>query len=371
MAIRVRLWHSWRRQLELLLPGIRKTRVDGLAMLVLGLIWSGQAALTQVAAALPFAVDDASTERRLRRWIANDRVEVAALWTGLLPALLRRHPGPRPLFVFDPTPHRDRFTILALGLVVHRRVLPVAWRLAPQQRGWPARLEPLLRELLATAQAALAPGTEPTLLMDRGLTSAALVDVARALGWHVVFRLNAGPAQTNRVRLGPADERRVWALVTTPGQRWTGEVELFKAAGWRRLHLTIHWGRTAAEPWILLSDEPGGPARVREYRRRTRCEAMYLDCKSRGWHIEATKLVAAERLNRLLLGLHLAIWWSHQLGLQVIRSGQRHRYDRRDRRDLSVIKLGWRAFADRLLHHRLPPLLFAFRNDQWRLTTFP
>jgi hypothetical protein len=371
MATHRRLWHSWRRQLRQLLPDIRKTRVDGLALLVLGLIWSGQVALTQIAAALPLAVDDASTERRLRRWVANEQVAVAAIWRALLPALLRQYPGPRPLFVFDPTPHQGRFTVLTLGLVVHRRVMPVAWRLTPQQQVWPERMGPLLRELLETVTAALAPGTEPTLLVDRGITSAAMVDLSRALGWHVVFRVNAGPRQTNRVRLGAADEQRVWALVTAPGQRWTGVVDLFKEAGWRRLHLTIWWERTAAEPWILLSDEPGGVARVRDYRRRTRCEATYLDCKSRGWNVEATKLKAGDRLNRLLLGLHLAFWWSHQLGLQVIRSGQRHRYDRRDRRDLSVIKLGWRAFKERVLQARPPALLFAFRHDQWRLTVFP
>lgn len=250
---------------------------------------------------------------------------------------------------------------------MHRRVLPVAWRLVPPQHGWPERMEPLLREVLETVQAALAPGSAPVLLVDRGITSAKMVDLCRELGWRVVFRLNAGPKQTNRVRPSPQDERRVWALVTTPGQRWTGEVDLFKAAGWRRLHLTMYWERTAAEPWILRSDEPGGAARVRDDRRRTRCEATSLDGKSRGWNVEATKRNAEERLNRLLLGLHLAFWWSHQLGLQVIRSGRR----RYDRRDLSVIKLGWRAFADRLLRDQLPTLLFAFHDDQWRLTTFP
>lgn len=269
---------------------------------------------------------------------------VAAIWTTLLPALLRQYPGLRPIFVFDPTPHLDRFTVLAVGLVVHCRVMPVAWRLVPQQNAWPERMEPLLQELLETVQAALAPGTEPILLVDRGITSAKMVDLVRKLGWRAVFRVNAGPTQTNRVRLSPNDERRVWQLVTKPGQRWTGEVDLFKEVAWRRLHLTIPWDRIAARPGILLSDAPAGDACVREYRRRTRCEATYRDCKRRGWDVEATKLTAEDRLNRLLLGLHLAFWWSHQLGLQVIRLGERSRYDRRDRRDLSVIKLGWRAF---------------------------
>jgi hypothetical protein len=41
-----------------------------------------------------------------------------------------------------------------------------------------------------------------------------------------------------------------------------------------------------------------------------------------------------------LLPVHLALWWAYGIGLHVVRTGQRHRYDRRDRRDLSLIRLG-------------------------------
>lgn len=362
-----RLWQSWQEQLRTLLPTIRVTRVDGLALLVLGMVWSGSVALTQIAAALPLRVADASTERRLRRWVANDRVEVSAIWSALLPVLLRRLPSAHPLFVFDPTPQQTRFTMLSIGVVWHRRVLPVAWRLVPQQTPWPTPLEPLVRAMLLDIRAALPAETTPTLVVDRGLTSAALIDLCRELDWHFVFRVNAGPTQTNRVLLGDGRETELWSLVTKPGQRWTGSVALFKAAGWRSVELTIRWEPGQAHPWLLCSDEPAGGAQVRTYRRRVQCEATYLDCKSRGWDIEATKLTQLERLNRLLLGLHLAYWWTHQLGLQVIRSGRRARFDRHDRRDLSLIKLGFRAFADALTRHRVPALLFVFRHHEWHL----
>ena len=145
-------------------------------------------------------------------------------------------------------------------------------------------------------------------------------------------------------------------VVTKPGQRFTGVVDRFKDAGWRTLQLTIHWDATASEPWILISDAPAGTARVAAYRKRSRCEATYLDLKSRGWAIEATKLTHAARLDRLLLGLHVAFWWAHDLGLRVIRTGERSRYDRSDRRDKSVVKLGWAMVADRMRQERLPQL---------------
>jgi hypothetical protein len=366
-----RLWQKVRAQARALLPGVRATRADGLAALVLGLLLAGNVALTRVAAALPFAADDPSTERRLRRWVANPGVAVGEVWGRLLPVLLRRAGG-RPVFVFDPTPHVDRFTVLAVGLVVHKRVMPVAWRLVPQRAPWPEPMEELLGAMLGELDAALPAGAEPTLLVDRGITSARTVDRCRALGWGFVFRVNAGPNRTDRARLGEdGEERALWGLVTEPGQRFAGPVAVFKGAGWRALQLTIRWDAGAAEPWILISDAPAGNARVAEYRKRARCEATYLDLKSRGWDVEATKLVDPARLDRLLLGLHVAFWWAHDLGLRVVRAGERHRYDRADRRDKSLVKLGWAVLKDRLAHERMPALLFALHHGEWRLSYAP
>jgi hypothetical protein len=368
MTTRERWWQNWRAQLRGMLPGVRATRVDGLALLVVGLLLAKHVALTRMAEAVPMAADDPSIERRLRRWVANDDVEADVIWAQLLPAVLAGVRRARPIFVFDPTPQLDQFTVLVVGVVQHRRVLPVAWRLVPQQAAWPAPMEALLRAMLTEIAAALPPGTIPTLLVDRGITSAAMVDLCRELGWHFVFRVNAGPNQTNRARLADGEEQRLWELVTTPGQRLAQPVALFKDAGWRALALTIHWTRGEDEPWILVSDDAAGPARVAAYRQRSRCEATYLDVKSRGWAIEETKLTDPARLDRLLLGLHVAFCWAHGLGLRVIRAGQRHRYDRSDRRDKSVIKLGWAVLADRLDHQRLPALLFTDRAGTWQLS---
>lgn len=371
MSAQQRLWQIWQRQLRALLATTHAWRVDGLAVMVLGMVWSGQVALGRIAAVLPFAVHDASTERRLRRWVQNPHVSVPAIWGALLPRLVAASAGGRPVFVFDPTPHQATATVLAVGLVVRRRVLPVAWRLVPQQEHWPRRMMPVLRELLTEVNAALPPGCAPTLVVDRGITSAALVDLCREVGWHLVARLNTGPRQSLRVRLGQTEERRLWDLVTQPGQRWSGRVELFKDAGWRVVELTIYWARGAAAPWVLLSDEPAGAARVSVYRQRVRCEATYLDCKRRGWNIEASKLRQHDRLNRLLLALSLAFWWTYLLGLGTIRAGLRRRFDRADRRDLSVVRLGRCRFLDELARDRCPPLPFRFRHGQWRTRALP
>jgi hypothetical protein len=310
-------------------------------------------------------VADPSTERRLRRWLANREVVVRDLWDPPLPESLAGKRGQEALLGYDPTPQNADATLLVIGIVGHKRVLPLAWRVVPQQEPWPQRQVAYLRAMVADIAAALPPDCPVTLVADRGVTGPEVIDLCREVGWHYVLRQSAGAAQTNKV-LVDGDERLLWRLVARPGQRWAGSVRLFKGAGWRRVELTIRRDRGAAEPWLLVSDRPAGPARVREYRRRVHAEATYEDGESRGFDQERGKVRDRDRFDRLLLALYLALWWAAQLGLRVIRRGQRRQFDRTDRRDLSVGRLGRLGLEGQIMHERCPPLPFHHRRSGWR-----
>jgi hypothetical protein len=341
VSSRLRVLHEWQSQVEAVLPAARVTRVRVLALFAAGVLWATSVTLLKVAAALPLPATDPSIERRLKRFLVNPAVDVPSLWEPLLPVLVRSLGGRDLVFVFDPTPYRADATILVVGVVVRHRVLPLLWRVVPQQEPWPDRLRDLVEPMLRTIAAALPPGVTATLLADRGLIGPGIIDAARAAGFAILLRLRAGAKEQTRVRLGEGSkELRLAEVPTGPGQRYAGRAAIFKDAGWRDGFLTIHWARTATEPWVLFSDRPAGPARVREYRRWARAEATYQDEKSRCFRLEASKLTALERIERLLLPVHLALWWAYGIGLHVVRTGQRHRYDRRDRRDLSLTRLG-------------------------------
>jgi Transposase DDE domain len=365
MPTRLQVLHAWTRQVQSLLPTVHAARAATFAHFALGMLWGQTVTLLKVAAALPLAATDPSLERRWRRFLANPRVTVAALWRPLLPVLLAGLGTRELVFVFDPTPYRDTATILVLGVVCRRRILPAAWRVVPQQTDWPERLPPLLEAMLLEAVAAVPPGCAPTLLADRGLVGPAIIDAAQAVGWHVVLRLKAGAGEATRVRWADGREQRLAELPTRPGQRLAAPVAIFKGAGWRPGHLTIHWARGQEEPWVLFSDRPAGPDRVREYRQRARAEATYEDAKGRGFALERSKVTALDRIARLLLALHLALWWAYGLGLQTIRNGWRRRYDRADRRELSVVRLGVTACRDALNHDHPPSLPFRLTPAGW------
>lgn len=365
MQTRLQLLHSWTLQLQLLLPDLRLSRIRVLALVSLGMLWASSVQLPQIAAHLPLPVQQLSTERRLRRWLANRHMPVVSTWQPLVAALLARHGQRELLLVFDPTPYRDQATVLMLGLVVHKRVLPVAWHVVPGQSAWSHSTWSYLSRLCRRVAAVLPADTQVTLLLDRGLVGAEVVDLCRELGWHYVMRLSVDARQGVHVRLSDGRLLPAWELVAGPGQRWQGPVALFQRDGWRRAQLTIHWSRDYDHPWVLLSSRPAGLSRIAEYRRRTQVEAFYADCKSRGWKLETSKLRDRNRLNRLLLALVLALWWCHLLGQQVIRRGLRRQFDRSDRRDLSVVRLGRQWMVWILAHDRLPPLPFRHHDHTW------
>jgi hypothetical protein len=353
---------DWRQQVHALLPGMRITRVATFASFTLGVLWAGTVTLLKVAHALPLGATDLSTERRRRRWLTNAKVPVTARWRPLVKTMLASRAGHAVVLALDPMPHRDRASISVLGLVAQQRVLPLAWHLLPNQPDWPRREIVYLRRLWRVVARWLPADCTVTLVADRGLTRPDLIHLCEALGWHYVLRVSADARHGPKRRAGGP----LWTVVTGPGQRWYGSGELFRRAGWIQVEVSIDWSHGYDEPWLLVSDRPAGWPRVREYRRRAHAEATYQDCTRRGWDLEASKLTDYNRLHRLLLVVCVALWWGEQLGMRVIRSGQRRRFDRLDRRALSVLRLG-RCWLDYLLaQDRLPPLPFHQDGSAWR-----
>src|SRR5699024_79435 len=128
-----------------------------------------------------------------------------------------------------------------------------------------------LGQLMDTVQAALPRACPVTLVGDRGVTGPEVIAQCRRVGWHFTLRLNTGPTHPVMWRASPQDaDRPVWSLVPRAGQRWSGRGQIYKTAGWVNVQLTIHWTKGAEAPWMLVSDQPGGADRVREYRRRVR-----------------------------------------------------------------------------------------------------
>ncbi len=124
-----------------------------------------------------------SIERRFARFVGNSRVQVSKIWKQFLTQVLAYWKGKPVQLVLDCTPFDDRAIIVYLGLVVHSRVLPVAWRIMPAQEHWQQGQWELVGELMDEVSLHLEP-TDCTLVADRGLAGSPLVKLCRDRRWH-------------------------------------------------------------------------------------------------------------------------------------------------------------------------------------------
>ncbi len=186
------LWTNWHQQLKELLTGIHGHQKKTLAFFVLGIVLSGSAVMQRVAETLSerglSEAKMSSIERRLSRFIANERIVVPLIWKLFLAQVLAPFCGQQLYFVLDNMPFRDELTIVYLGLLVHSRVLPVAWAVMPAQTKWDEGQWQIVGRLLDQVRIHL-PSTSCTLIADRGLTGMALVKLCTARGWHYLLRV--------------------------------------------------------------------------------------------------------------------------------------------------------------------------------------
>ena len=95
------------------------------------------------------AAKDSSIERRLERFVSNDRIKSEQRWNALLAPVLpffRQHPM---RLVLDLTAYEEHAQVSAIGLFQQSRVLPLAWKVMPGQQKWDQGLWECVEDLLA------------------------------------------------------------------------------------------------------------------------------------------------------------------------------------------------------------------------------
>jgi Transposase DDE domain len=337
------LWVNWQEQMRDLLTGLHGHQKKTLAFFVLGIVLSGCAVLQRVAETLSErGISEAkmpSIERRLARFIANERIVVPAIWNLFLAQVLTPFRGQQLYLVLDLTPFRDDLTIVYVGLLVHSRVLPLAWAVMPAKTKWDTGQWEIVGRLLDQLSLHL-PATSCTLMADRGLAGMELVKLCKLRGWHYLLRV-CGEHTCRRYLNGKRETswKRFEHLVLKPGYRWYGKAQVWQEET-LETYVSLVWDKGCEEAWLLISDQGAGRRQVQEYAWRMRVEATFQDSKSRGFNIEASWFTDRAHLDRLLLALFLAMWWTSHLAASCIHHGQRHRFDRVDRRDKSIFRLG-------------------------------
>ena len=339
---------SLRDEVQDLFPDLHGHQVKTLSEAVLAMIAVGHSQLSRMALVDFGTATVPSGERRFQRLVANVRLnmpELVEVWSGAVLA----DPSQMTL-ILDETPKHNDLRAMKLCRQVRGRAVPVIWS-CYKPDALPMPQDALVLDLLQRAAEAMSANSEPTLLADRGLSWPEVLDFCVEHHWHYVLRVQS---QT-RVKLDDGRVLSIGELVPKCGNTWRGQGCVFKKAGWRRTNIVAYWAGTAKEPWLLISDLPPSRLRCQQYRKRMRVEESFRDEKSHGFQWQQSRIRDPSHAMRLLLVMALAMRYLIRLGQYLIRSGQRTKFERQDRRNLSVFQLGLRSVLHCCHRARPPP----------------
>jgi hypothetical protein len=239
----------------------------------------------------------------------------------------------------------------------------------PGQQKWDQGFWSCVNELLKRLAPHLG-SADCTIIGDSAFGCFPMVELCQKYHWHYLFRIAGQHTCQRRLAEGALGASiAVSQLVPEPGKRFRGSVRLWQGES-IETELSICWDEGEEEALCVISDRTAGNRRIAEYRLRWRVESTFQDSKSRGWDWEASHVRALERINRLLLVLCLLFWWLAHLAATCMHHGKRDRYDRADRRDKGIFRIGMLYLFDierRDTHRRniQQCLLFRKKNRRW------
>lgn len=318
---------QWTQAVSTAFGHLSKPQVWGLVLWSAGIALTGSAGIVQISALLAFVLQQQETSvfQRLREWYLDAshksgskqgrkrcELEVTSCFGPLLCWVVRLWASEEkhlPL-VIDATSLGNRWTVLAVSVVLNGGAIPVAWKVlrAEEEGSW----RPHWEKLFAHLQGAIPDDWFVIVLADRGLYARWMWDAICACGWHPFLRINLGV----KASLAGADHFDwISQWVPRPGTHWSGVVDCFVGKKSRlRTTLLLHWEPGYESAWAVVTDLDPQAAQISWYGLRTWIECGFKDFKRGLWGWQHSKMTQPSRVERLWLAMSLAQLWCLSVG---------------------------------------------------------
>jgi hypothetical protein len=317
---------AWEKEVSTAFAHLTRPQRRGLIWWSVGIALTGSAGMCQISALLAVVLGqtEQAVFQRLREWYLDGKdksgkkrreIEVSACFAPLLRWIVRLWKnGEKHLpLVVDATNLGNRWTVLAVSVVLSGGAIPVAWKVlrAEEEGSW----RPHWEKLFASLKEAIPSDWFVIVLADRGLYARWMWDAIRVCGWHPFLRLNL------EVKASLADQNTFgWlnCFVPTPGTHWKGVVDCFASQTSRlRATLLMHWEVGYEAAWAIVTDLTPEQAEVSWYRMRSWIECGFKDFKRGLWGWQHSKMVRESEVERLWLAMALAQLWCLSVGVDV------------------------------------------------------
>lgn len=317
------------RDLQIRLPKQRATQRRKLSELVSGILICQTPNLMELSNVLDRPTESAEArynyvERFLKNPLVDTEVVMGAYTEDLLARLAKdQHTL---VLMIDQSKVNGAFEVLMVSVRLRKRAVPLFWIVRETKGGIGFQEQKALLEVI---RGWLPEGSRVMLAGDRFYGTADLVGWCQKQGWGYRLRLKGnlciyqdqGPDKT-------LDQLKAEGKKTLERARFRSGMITHVGI----LHESGH-----EEPWYIAMDSRPNEYKTRDYGLRWGIENMFSDFKSRGFSLMQTHIRIAERLERLILVLSIALHWAVSLGLSHEKNHQDHAEKRGPKKPLDPI----------------------------------
>ncbi|MGH8711884.1 MAG: transposase [Burkholderiales bacterium] len=335
------LYNRLSEKLRALVRVKNRKQVSNWIWIIVGILQSQSANLSQIANYLPLETKAESRVTLIRRWLMNPQVKVWQFYKKVLEHVLSDWSKVEAYLILDGVMvFGDRWQIFRVSLRHGCRAIPIAWTIVEgkglvQVNKLKSMLEKVQRFMKRYVK-------RVTLLADAGFRDCDWAQLCEELGWNYAIRI----ACNTYITLPDGTSDRLDNLVPVKRNRYFQNVLLTRETK-LQTNVSITWTTDAKgkpEMVAIITDQIACRARLREYSGRMSIEQSFRDDKSGGFDLEHTRLQHAQRIDHLLLAMAIATLWCHELGEFVLQQGEPARclVDPAHQRTLSLFQLGLR-----------------------------
>lgn len=336
--------YQWAKVIQRHFPILGYWQVINLALFSLGVVLARSCQVTLVAEDLGFMGKADTLEKRLKRFLDNQRLVMAECVPCWIEWVLSSYCGEELDLLVDETKLGGRMGIVMISLAYRQRAIPLIWRCykANDKAAYPSQGQvQLIVSLLEQIKPHLPRECRCRVQADQGIgNSSRLMRQLHQAGWVFLFRVTETSMFTT---LGG---------FRFPLRQIAAHHRCGSAQGWlftrsyRLVRGTLHviWEDGYDEAWFLFTNDPLLSGRV--YARRFWQEEGFRDLKSGGWRWDDCFIRDPEHMQRLILILALAYAWVVTLGTLSLNLPQalRQQLVAADEARFSVFRQGIRVF---------------------------
>lgn len=297
--------------------GLQKPHISGLADICASVLATRNVNTAEWISVIPRASDEKSKERYISRFLSNKLIKPVSVMNGFIPELIEMCTSDdrTAILMLDQSKISDGFECLMVSLKAGERAIPVAWKVIETKGAIGFAIQ---ESLLNSVLAMIPSGASIFLAGDRFYGTSALVQWCKKHNWQYRIRLKGNLIfQHEDSDITP--QKALELKMTSIFDARFNQTDISTNIG-------ILWEKENGhkEPWFIAMDCLPSKYRVLDYGMRWGIECMFSDFKSRGFSITKTHLKLADRIERLILVLTIALVWAVSTGMQPKTNKTRH-----------------------------------------------